>query len=345
VIEVPACKKFVANWNGGSVAARPQLERAAIVRSSIALLLTPLVLLGLLGLLVALSGVLGWLANRLLPPRGRFVSAGGERIHLLELGSGPPLLLIHGLGGQTGNFTYALVDQLASDFRVLTFDRPGSGHSSRARGSPAGVRAQAEQVSQLITALGLQDLMVMGHSLGGAVALALALQHPEQVRALALVAPLTQALSVPPPAFRLLAIRSRFWREVVGWTVAAPLGILRSRQVLEAIFSPQLPPADFARRGGGLLTLRPWNFVHACEDMAGIESDLPAIAARYGQLQVPVSILFGRGDQILDPRRHGLRFGEQQPAAHLEFVDGGHMLPVSQPQLTADFIRRAALRR
>ena len=300
--------------------------------------------LGITAGLAAFSGLLGWLANRAVPPRGTFVAVGAERVHCLEAGSGPPLLLIHGLGGQMGNFTCALMPLLARHFRVIAFDRPGSGHSSRAPGADAGVVAQAEAVSQLITALGLQQPLVVGHSLGGAIALALALNHPEQVRGLALIAPLTQPETEAPAPFKLLAIRSAALRRLVAWTLATPLALLRGTAVVKAIFAPDTPPSDFAIRGGGLLTLRPGNFIHASEDMGGTEADLPRMVPRYRSLQVPVSILFGRGDQILDPQRHGGLFGQQDRQAVVELVDGGHMLLVSAAAVTADFIRRAALR-
>ena len=310
--------------------------------AALAGVLAALVLLPLL--LLAFSAAVGALVNRLSPPRGRFVDIGTARIHYQDRGTGPPLLLVHGLGGQLGNFTYALVERLAADFRVVSFDRPGSGHSTRAVGADAGIVAQADLVAQLITALGLGRPLVVGHSLGGAIALALALNHPGQVRGLALLSPLTQPQPQAPAAFRLLAIRNAHWRRLVGWTVATPLALLNGVRVLRAVFGPDAVPADFATRGGGLLTLRPGNFIHASEDMAGVETDLPKLVPRYANLRQPVSMLYGRGDQILDPQRNGVVFGAQQPALQLTLVDGGHMLPVTAPDVTADFIRRAAAR-
>ncbi len=301
--------------------------------------------LALLAGLVGFSGLVGFAVQRLLPPRGDFVQVAGERIHWLEKGQGPPLLLIHGLCGQMGNFTHTLVDRLAREHRVIVFDRPGSGHSTRAAGADGGIARQAALVADLIRALGLNRPLVVGHSLGGAVALMLALNHPDCVRALALVAPLTQPQAAAPPAFKLLAIRGAGLRALVAWTVATPWGICCSRQILKAIFSPHSAPRDFATRGGGLLTLRPANFIHASQDMAAVELEMPELARRYGELACPVGILFGRGDQILDPQRNGVLTAAANPAAFtLTLVDGGHMLPVSAADAVAGYIGQAARR-
>jgi pimeloyl-ACP methyl ester carboxylesterase len=297
---------------------------------------------------VAFTAAVGFIVTRLMPPRGRFIAVAGERIHWLEKGQGgqgPPLLLIHGLCGQTGNFTYSLMDRLASTHRVIAFDRPGSGHSTRAADTNGSLVQQAALVAELIGALGLERPVVVGHSLGGAIALMLALNHPDRVRALALVAPLTQPQAEPPPAFKLLAIRSAGLRALVAWTVATPWSILHSAQVLKAIFSPHTGPLDFATRGGGLLTLRAANFIHASQDMAAVEIDLPPLARRYGELACPVGILFGRGDQILDPQRNGEQTAACNPArVQLTLTEGGHMLPVSAPDEVAGFIRQVEAR-
>src|SRR5271154_7493982 len=80
----------------------------------------------------------------MLPPAGRFVDVAGARLHVVERGDGPPILLVHGLAGQMGDFTYGVVDLLATQYRVAAVDRPGSGYSVRAPGGSASLYAQAE---------------------------------------------------------------------------------------------------------------------------------------------------------------------------------------------------------
>jgi pimeloyl-ACP methyl ester carboxylesterase len=277
-----------------------------------------------------------------LPPDGHFVDVDGARIHYVDRGAGPTLLLIHGLGGHARNFTYALVDRLAEEFRVVVMERPGSGHSTRPRGAAAGPRAQAHAVAGFVRALGLGRPLLVGHSLGGAVALATALEHPEVVSGLALVAPLTHPEDEPPRAFAGLRIRSPLRRALVAWTVATPVSILRRRAALEAIFGPDPVPHDFATAGGGLLGLRPRAFVSASTDLVAIPDDMRELVERYGTLQVPVGILFGTGDRILDHRRHGEGMRARVADLRLELVEGGHMLPLTAPDRVAAFVRAVA---
>jgi pimeloyl-ACP methyl ester carboxylesterase len=261
----------------------------------------------------------------------------------VDKGSGPPLVLIHGLGGTLRHFTYAMMDLLVADHRVVMIDRPGSGYSTRSAGTSARFSAQADAIAAVIRALDLRRPVLVGHSLGGAVSLAVALRHPELVSGLALIAPLTQVEDEPPAVFERLAIASPFARRLVAWTVATPLAIRGSRAVVAAIFAPEAVPADFATAGGGLLSLRPLAFHETSSDLVAVNDDLPGMVARYGEVRLPVAVLFGRDDSILQPSRHGELTAGAIPGATMEVVDGGHMLPFTAPARCAEFVRRVAL--
>ncbi|HYD96855.1 MAG TPA: alpha/beta fold hydrolase [Noviherbaspirillum sp.] len=290
-----------------------------------------------------------WTARRVqhaLPPQGRFVNVSGVMFHVREQGDGPPLLLIHGLAGQMRHYTYGVTERLARQYRVVTVDRPGSGYSVRDKSVPADLSAQAGAIAELIDKLQLGRPFVVGHSLGGAVSLALALEHPRQVAGLALLAPLTHLPEDgrPPAAFRALTIATPWLRTLFAWTLAVPASIAGSRVVLAQVFGPDAVPHDFATRGGGLLTLRPSHFIAASQDLQAVPLRLPALVARYPELNLPVDILFGRQDRILDWKTHGQGLADKAKGARLRLVDGGHMLPVTHPDLTARFIGDAARR-
>jgi len=309
----------------------------------IALLWGVLAVLLIVVALVAFSAFTVRRVEKALPPRGKFLDLDGARIHYLDRGSGPAIVLVHGLGGQIGNFAYGVVEQLTNDFRVVVIDRPGSGYSTRATDDAAHLAAQAAYVAEFIRKLGLDRPLLVGHSLGGAISLRVALDHPEVISGLALVAPLTHVPPHVPEPFRPLDIDSKLVRRLLAWTVGTPMGILRGATALKQIFSPEPVPVDFPIRGGGILGLRPRSFYNASADLVAADTDLDSMVERYPTIRMPVSILYGTSDAILDYRLHGEAMKAKLPNLQLKLVPGaGHMLPVTAPAVTAAFLREAA---
>ena len=125
-------------------------------------------------------------AERRTPPIGDFMTVDGVRLHYIVRGHGQPLVLIHGNGTMIQDFLVSgIVDELAKRYRVIVFDRPGYGYSSRPRGlwTP---RAHATLYEKALERLGVSKAVVLGHSWGSLVAVSLALQAPGLVRSLVL---------------------------------------------------------------------------------------------------------------------------------------------------------------
>jgi pimeloyl-ACP methyl ester carboxylesterase len=310
----------------------------------------------LVGSAAALVGVIlaglvlftAWTARRVekaLPPRGRFIDVDGARIHYLDKGTGPTLLLVHGLAGQMHNFTHSLLGKLMRDFRVVILDRPGSGYSTRPTEELAPISAQARVISRFCELLGLERPLIVGHSLGGAVALALALNHPEQVAGLALLSPVTHQPEHVPPPFDGMEIASPLLRRLIAWTLATPLSMINRDRALTTLFGPQPVVDDFATRGGALLNLRPKGFIGASGDVMAARSELAEMPTRYKDLTVPIGILYGTDDRILDPALHGKGLAAKVSGADLEFIEGGgHMILITSADRAAAFITRMARR-
>nr|WP_240763840.1 alpha/beta hydrolase [Paraburkholderia silviterrae] len=281
------------------------------------------------------------------PMDGRHIDIDGERIHYAEYGGGntdgPPIVFVHGLCGQMRNFSYLPLEALAREHRVILIDRPGSGYSTRGAHRLANIRAQADTVARLIAALGLEAPVLVGHSLGGAIALAVALDHPRSVARLALIAPLTHVQTEVPKAFRALAVRSARVRRFIARTLATPFGLATSTATLKAVFAPEAVPADFRTRGGALLSVRPKGFYNASMDLIAIEDsdDLEQMEQRYADLTVPADVLFGRDDIVLNWMHHGDALRRRSKRVTLKVVNGGHMLPVTAPSATCDWLRAA----
>jgi pimeloyl-ACP methyl ester carboxylesterase len=309
-----------------------------------------LILILILALIVA--GLVLFAANTArkveaaVPPCGQFTDIDGQRLHYTDTGgNGPAVVLIHGLGGSLWNYRYALVDRLSANFRVIAVDRPGSGYSTRPDDAPARLGAQADTLAKFVRGLGLKQPLLVGHSLGGALSLAIALNHPDCAGALALIAPLTHAQDDVPEVFKGLQVGSPVMRKIIGWTLAIPMSIRNSPEVLKIVFGPDAVPADFAIRGGGLLGLRPKSFYNTSSDLAAVNEDLPGMMKRYSGLTIPLGMLFAKGDLLLDYRRQAEAMKQQCPALDLVLLEQhGHMLPLTAPDLTADLIRRVAAR-
>jgi pimeloyl-ACP methyl ester carboxylesterase len=302
----------------------------------------------MLAIFVAILVLFTWYTARkvesVLPPKGRFIDVPGARLHIREFGeqnAGAPVLMIHGLAGQLSHYTYGVAGKLAERHRVVVVDRPGSGYSTRAPETPADLSTQAASMSALLRTLGAGPAWVVGHSLGGAVALTLALEHPQQVAGLALLAPLTHIRDDVPPVFAGLTIESPLVRKLMAWTLAIPASIKASARTLDVVFGPEPVPKDFATRGGGLLSLRPSAFLSASSDLQALPARLPQVQTRYAELRVPVHVLYGKDDRILDWKANGQALVDKVPGAQLELVEGGHMLPVTQVAVTAAFIEKA----
>jgi pimeloyl-ACP methyl ester carboxylesterase len=299
------------------------------------------------GALLLFNYVLARLIEALIPPQGRFIEVDGLRLHIVDSGEkpgqqGPPLLLVHGLLGQLNHFSYAL-SALFPERRVVLIDRSGAGYSQAAPSQ--SLRAQGDILGKVIAALDLQKPLVVGHSLGGAISLALTLDHPEKVCGLALVAPLTQPVTTAPWPFEGLALQNPLARWLWAWTLGPTISLLTSGEALRMVFAPELAPMNYWNRGGGLFAARPSTLHAASRDMAGLPQELPVQSARYATLAVPVGVLFGAQDHILDPKLHGERLCSQTPRAELKIVDGGHMLPLTQPYLVEAFIRGRLLQK
>src|SRR3954453_24182670 len=134
-----------------------------------------------------LNAYLARRAEREHPPAGRFVEVDGVRLHYLERGAGPPVVLLHGNVVTAEDWVLSgVLDRVAERHRVVAFDRPGYGHSERPQGSAWTAATQADLLLHAFARLGIQRPVVVGHSWGTNVALALALADPAAVRGLVL---------------------------------------------------------------------------------------------------------------------------------------------------------------
>ena len=313
---------------------------------------TLLILIVVLVLVVDTALVLAWVWSRRLaaqaeiavPRIGTLAKVPGGAIHYTDEGpaDAPVVVLIHGLSGQLQNLTYGLSAPLSSDHRVIALDRPGCGYSERDSDDLARLPEQARMIGALQDDLRVPRPPLDGHSLGGAIALAMALDRPEKTGALALLCPLTHPTEGAPAVFKPLEVRSQALRRFIGHTLAAPLAQRNGPAALAAVFAPEPWPEDFLTRGGGALGLRPKAYIAASADVTAAGDAIDAQSRRYAaELKTPGGILYGAEDAILDPDTHGKAM-EAHGLAYEALPGRGHMIPITAPDACADFIRRMA---
>lgn len=268
----------------------------------------------------------------------------GRSLHAAQQGAGADVLILHGALTTHHDWLAGPADALARENRVTVLDRPGHGLSRRPRfvGTP---RDQARQIESGVDRLGVGPAVVVAHSYGALVALALAEHRPERVTGLVLVAPLIfpeprllehgliapRSIPVFGPMLSRLSRSSGLDRAAFEWIQAV-------------MFSPAPVPAEWKRTFPFDQVLDPDVLVHEGEDAA---STLPlSLAATIDlrAIEAPVHVLLGAEDKVVEQERQGKALARLLPRGRLTEVEGaGHMLHHSHPEFVLRAVREAAV--
>ena len=205
------------------------------------------VVIGALAAMALVNRHLAKKAERDNPAAGRFLDVDGVRLHYVERGSGEPLVLLHGNGSMIEDFeSSGLIDLAAKHFRVIVFDRPGFGHSDRPRNVIWTPDAQAELIKHALERLGVSNAVVLGHSWGASVAVALALKFPDLVRGLVLASGYYYPTARPDvvamgaPALPLIG-------DILSHTLSPLISRAIWPLMMAKIFGPRSVPEKFER--------------------------------------------------------------------------------------------------
>lgn len=276
--------------------------------------------------------------ERSYPVEGRFVEARGVRLHYVERGSGPPVVLVHGALTMLQDFTAsALPDMIARKGHVIMVDRPGYGFSTRPRrmGSPD---EQARVLRAGLHALGVERPVIVGHSFGATVALAYASLFPDEIAGIVF----TSGVAFPVPRadlapFMLPALPGI--GPLLTQSVLLPLYRLILPPTVALTFAPQRVPEAFKRAVPNEMMLRRSQLRAAAEDFAALVPGVAAMVSRYPRIDLPVAVVAGDKDQIAYPRVHAVPLAETLPDATLRLAPGiGHMVQHGRPDLIMEAI-------
>ncbi|MCV3270946.1 alpha/beta fold hydrolase [Roseobacter sinensis] len=286
------------------------------------------------------------------PPTGQLIADKAREVHAQVMGEGPDLVLIHGASGSLREFTFALAERLKDRYRVILLDRPGLGWTDRASYRFEGVlnraaespAVQAEMLQAAADALDVKNPIVLGHSFGGAVAMAWALSRPEDTAAVVMVSGVSQ----PWPGE--LDWQYRIMDTALGDLLIPPLvsaftpeRVIRSN--VEAIFAPQSMPDGYLEHIGPRLALRRQTFRANAQQVNRLRPHVVDMSSRYPDLKMPIEILHGTADEIVPLRIHSEPLAQQVPGAVLTRLEGvGHMPQHVVPDEVEAAIDRAATR-
>ncbi|WP_460452526.1 alpha/beta fold hydrolase [Alsobacter sp. SYSU BS001988] len=279
-------------------------------------------------------------ANR---PTGRFVEVNGIRLHYIERGTGEPLVLLHGNGSMIQDFVSSgLVDLASKSYRTIVFDRPGYGHSARSRDTLWTPAAQADLIHRALGKLGVTRAVVLGHSWGASVAVALGFRHPQLVKALVLASGYyypsarVDVVALSGPAVPLVG-------DIVGHTIAPLMSRVMWPAATRKLFDPAPVPEKFEDGFPKEMTFRPSQIHASAEETAMMIPDAFAMRDHYGELKMPVAIIAGDGDRLIDLEDQSARLHGDIPQSTLDRVAGaGHMVHQSAPERVLAAIDKAA---
>lgn len=265
-------------------------------------------------------------AERTNPPIGQFIDVDGIRLHYVERGKGQAVVLLHGNGSMTEDFAGSgLIDRVAENHRVIVFDRPGFGHSERPRNKIWTPIAQAQLLQRALQQLGVEQPIVLGHSWGTLVALAMALEFPAYVRSLVLLS------GYYYPSLRLdTALISPPAIPVIGDLLRFTLSPLLARAIWPAAVRKIFSPAAVSPRFAAFpvwMALRPSQLRASAAESAMMVPAVMALCRRYTELTMPVVIMAGAGDRIVDAQHNSRRLHDELPQSELRLTaGGGHMI-------------------
>ncbi|MFN4088078.1 MAG: alpha/beta fold hydrolase [Alphaproteobacteria bacterium] len=248
------------------------------------------------------------------PPIGGFVEIGhGQRLHYVEQGEGPPVVLIHGATTMLQDMTTSLMPVLARNHRVVAFDRPGHGWSTR-RPYRAWDEAQARAIREGIRRLGLEKPVLVGHSIGGGIVMSCGMAFPDEFTGIVFLSGLAFA-EVPSGFLKFLG-------------PATPLLGTALSHTIYPFLLPRMVGAMHRRNALPIEMLyRPEAIKMNAEDQISVVPSLVDVQFQYASYPLPVVIMAGSEDKTTDPKKHAIPLSTRLPSAALHILPGlGHMI-------------------
>lgn len=273
------------------------------------------------------------------PRIGSFVRVDGTPLHYVRAGSGPRVLLLHGNGVMLQDWLASGVfDELSKTNEVIAIDRPGFGYSGRPRSVIWTPQAQATAIAKALRQLRFTGATVVGHSLGGLVALALGLDHPEVVSRLVLVS----GYYFPTPRADLV-LNSLPAIPVVGDILRHTISPITTRAMMphveKMMFAPQAVSERWKDNFPSDMIARPSQVRALAADSALAIPATICLSKRYASLRIPTTIVSGDRDKIVRYEGQAQRLHATIPGSEFVLLKGfGHMVHYTAREAILDAI-------
>jgi pimeloyl-ACP methyl ester carboxylesterase len=290
--------------------------------------------LGILAL-VTRAGVL--FVERAYPAQGRMVEVEGATLHIVELGprdaAGPPVVLLHGASSNLEAMRRPVGERLARNHRVLLIDRPGHGWSTRARLEDSTPEIQGRMIDEALTKLGVGRAVFVVHSWAGALGVRMALDYPERVAGLVMLAPVAYPWPGGVGRYNKLVAKP-VAGPLLAYTITLPLGLLLAERGARGVFFPQAMPNGYVADTATRLLLRPREFLANARDLVTLKAAVAEQAPRYAAIKAPITIISGDTDKTVSTHIHSRPLATTAPNARLIVLPGvGHMVQNAAPDL------------
>jgi pimeloyl-ACP methyl ester carboxylesterase len=278
--------------------------------------------------LVTQAGVVAF--QHRFPAHGKLVEVADATLNVLDIGprgaAGPPIVLIHGASSNLEAMRRPLGDRLAASHRVILIDRPGHGWSSASREETSTPAAQGRMIEEALAKLDLGPVILVVHSWAGALGARMAIDYPERVAGLVMLAPVTHPWEGGVGWYNTLVTKPLIG-PLLAYTITLPLGYFLLAPGARDVFLPQVMPDDFVADSATPLLLRPREFLANARDLVRLKQAVREQVARYGEIAAPTVVISGDVDKTVSTNIHSRPFAAAVPNARLIVLPGvGHMV-------------------
>jgi len=285
--------------------------------------------------LITQAGVLA--VQRAHPAQGRMIEVAGATLNVVEIGphdaASPPVVMIHGASSNLEAMRQPLGDLLARNHRVILIDRPGHGWSTRARLEDSTPAIQGRMIDEALQKLGVGRAILVVHSWSGALGARMALDYPQRVAGLVMLAPVAYPWPGGVGWYNDL-VTTPVIGPLLAYTITLPLGFFLAEPGARGVFLPQVMPDGFVTDTATSLLLRPREFLANARDLVTLKAAVSEQAPRYANIQAPTIIITGESDKTVSTNIHSRPLAAVVPNAKLIVLPGvGHMVQDAAPHL------------